>query len=305
MMEARFGMVPGGFPGRDKQEAPADGPARVMKQGDWGAAPDAGMKGFPMTAFSMPGRALPKPSEAELKIEELSRSAVKAENAHKAALEKAVREGEAASRAAHAKGREEGMREGEERADETYRQALEELRGNAAMGLDALSQEKASLFLEFEGQILELFSATVHRVFEGVAKEHADAVLPLLRRAVSALGQVTTITLKVNPADFRTAQDNLDFWLPVEAGMKDVRVLADERIPKGGCFVESDATSVGVQADDLANRIDEELKRIFAAKAQALKGPQADAQSGPEAGAETEAAADGPGSGPATGDEGP
>ncbi len=273
-MESRFGMQANGLPGRDKRELPADGPARVMKQGDWEAAPDAGMKGFPMTAFSMPGRALPKPNESEVKIEELSRNALKAEQAHKLALQKAVKDGEAAAQSARARGREEGMREGEKQAWDNYLAALEELRGNAAMGLNALSQEKASLFLEFEGQILELFSATVHRVFEGVAKDHADAVLPLLRRAVTALGQVTTVTLKINPADFRIVQDNQDFWLPVDAGTKDVRVVSDERIPKGGCFVESDSTSVGLQADELANRIDEELKRVFAAKVQALKGPE-------------------------------
>jgi flagellar biosynthesis/type III secretory pathway protein FliH len=266
-------MQAGGLPGRDKQEAPPDGPARVVKQGDWGAVADTGMKGFPMTAFSMPGRAMPKPSESDIKVEEMNRQARKAEQAHKQALEKAVRAGEDAAKAAEARGREEGLREGETRSWGKYMEALEELRGNSAMALDALSREKAALFLEFEGQILELFSASVHRVFEGLAQDHAEAVLPLLRKAVSALGQVTTITLKVNPADFKTVQENQDFWLPVDAGMKDIRVVADERIVKGGCFVESDSTSVGMQADELANRIDEELKRIFAAKAQAIKGP--------------------------------
>ncbi|MEO7425817.1 MAG: FliH/SctL family protein [Fibrobacteria bacterium] len=280
-MESRFGMQAGGLSGRDKQDAPPDGPARVVKQGDWGAVSDTGMKGFPMTAFSMPGRAMPKPSESDLKVEELGRQARKAEQAHKQALEKAVRAGEDAAKAAEARGREEGLREGEKRSWEKYMEALEELRGNSAMALDALSREKASLFLEFEGQILELFSASVHRVFEGLAQDHAEAVLPLLRKAVSALGQVTTITLKVNPADFKTVQENQDFWLPVDAGMKDIRVVSDERIAKGGCFVESDSTSVGIQADALANRIDEELKRIFAAKAQAIKGPDSVGDEGP------------------------
>lgn len=280
-MEARFGMQAGGLSGRDKQDAPADGPARVMKPGDWGAVADTGMKGFPMTAFSMPGRAMPKPSESEIKVEELGRQARKADQAHKQALEKAVRAGEEAASAAQARGREDGLLEGEKRSWERYSQALEEMRGNAAMALDALSREKAALFLEFEGQILELFSASVHRVFDGLAQDHAEAVLPLLRKAVSALGQVTTITLKVNPADFQTVQENQDFWLPVDAGMKDIRVVSDERIAKGGCFVESDSTSVGMQADDLANRIDEELKRIFAAKAQAIKGPETIGDEGP------------------------
>jgi flagellar assembly protein FliH len=272
-VETRFGINAGGLR-RDKQELPADGPARVVKPGDWGAVADAGMKGFPMTAFSMPGRAQPKPNPAEVKIAELAKEARKADEAHKQALQKALGDGEAAAKAAMARGREEGMREGENRAWAKYQKELETLRSNASVALDVLQQEKAMVFLEFEGQVLELLSASIHRVFDGVAKEHSEAVLPLLKKAVTALGQVSNMTLKVNPADFRTSQDNQDFWLPVDAALKDIRIVSDERIPKGGCFVESDSTSVGLQADELADRIDDELKRIFTAKAQALKGPE-------------------------------
>jgi flagellar biosynthesis/type III secretory pathway protein FliH len=273
-VESRFGINPAGLRGKDK-EAPADGPARVVKPGDWGAVPDQAMKGFQMAAFSMPGRAQPKPNPMETKLAELARDARKAEDAHKLALQKVVHDGEAAAKAAQARGREEGLREGEKRAWEKYEKELGVLRNNAAVALDILQQEKAVLFLEFEGQVLELLSASIHRVFGAIANEHAEAVLPMLKKAVAALGQVTVVTLKVNPSDFATAKDNQDFWLPVDAGLKDIRIVSDERIAKGGCFVESDSTSVGLQATELAERIDEELKRIFLAKAQALRGPEA------------------------------
>jgi flagellar biosynthesis/type III secretory pathway protein FliH len=278
-VEQRFGIDALGGKGKGKgKDAPADGPARVVKQGDWGAVPDQGMKGFPLAAFNMPGRAMPKPDENQVKLAAMARDAAKAADAHKKALEKAAKDAEAAAKAAMARGRE---------------QELQALRNNASVALDVLQQEKASLFLEFEGQILELLSASIHRVFDGIAAEHTEAVLPLLKKAVAALGQVTTVTLKVNPADFATAKDNQDFWLPVDAALKDIRIVSDERISRGGCFVESDSTSVGLQASEIADRIDEELKRIFTAKAQALRGT--DALPRPEAGPGTEAvdAADG------------
>lgn len=256
-------------------DSPADGPARVMKGRDWGAVADAGMKGFQMEAIAMPGRAQPKPTVEQSRIAQLETSLRKAEDAHKAALAKAKSDGAAAAIAAQARGREAGLREGEQQAMDAYRKSLEELRRNAFEGLDVLSQEKAALFLEFEGQALELVSAAVHRVFEGFAKDQAEAVLPLLRKAIAALGQATSIVLKVNPGDFKTVAGNREFWLPLDASEKDVRVVCDERISKGGCFVESDSTSVSMQADELADRIDEELKRVFAAKAQSLKASAA------------------------------
>ena len=272
-MQAKFGMGAKGLRGRG-DEGPADGPARVVKGADWGAVAETAMKGFQMDSLAMPGRAAPKPTAEQSQVAKLEKELRKAEDNHKSALQKAKADGEAAAHAAQARGREDGMREGEKKAWERYLKSLDELRGNASVALDVLSQEKAGLFLEFEGQTLELVSAAIHRVFEGFAKNEADAVLPLLRKAIAALGQAAAITLKVNPADFKTAQDNKDFWLPVEAGQKDVRVIADDRIARGGCFVESDSTSVGLQADEMADRIDEELKRVFATKAQALRGPE-------------------------------
>jgi flagellar assembly protein FliH len=272
-------------PKKPGEADPADGPARVMKGSDWGAVAETALRGFQMEAIAMPGRPAPKPTPEQSKSAQLEKEIRRLQDAHKAALAKAKAEGESAALAAQARGREEGLREGEKKAMERYQQSLDELRRNASVALDVLSQEKAGLFLEFEGQALELVSSVIHRVFEGFAKHEAEAVLPLLRKAMAALGQANSIVLKVNPADFRTAGDNRDFWLPVDAGEKDVRVIADERIPQGGCFVESDSTSVGLQADELADRIDEELKRVFAAKAQALRaeGPVGGAPDGPEA----------------------
>jgi flagellar biosynthesis/type III secretory pathway protein FliH len=265
------------------EPGPADGPARVMKGSDWGAVAEAGLRGFQMEALAMPGRTAPKPTPEQTRSAQLEKELRKSEADRKAALAKAKADGEASALAAHARGREEGLREGEKKALERYEKSLEELRRNSAVALDVLSREKAALFLEFEGQALELVSAAIHRVFEGFAAREAEAVLPLVRKALGALGQANSITLKVNPADFKTVTGNRDFWLPIEAGGKDVRVLADERIARGGCYVESDSTSVGMRADELAERIDEELKRVFAAKAQALKPdalPGADAVDG-------------------------
>jgi flagellar biosynthesis/type III secretory pathway protein FliH len=258
-------------PGSPGEPGPADGPARVMKGSDWGAVAEAGLRGFQMEALAMPGRTAPKPTAEQTRSVKLEKELRNSEAERKASLAKAKAEGEAAALAAHARGREEGLREGEKKAMERYEKSLDELRRNAAVSLDVLSREKAALFLEFEGQALELVSAAIHRVFEGFAAREAEAVLPLIRKAMAALGQANSITLKINPADFKTATGNRDFWLPIEAGGKDVRVLADERIAQGGCYVESDSTSVGMRADELAERIDEELKRVFAAKAQALK----------------------------------
>lgn len=260
------------------EEGPADGPGRVVKPGDWGAVADTAMKGFQMEAFAVPGRVQPKASPAEEKIVELTRAQQRAEAAHKQETEKAARKAEADAKAAAAKAREEGLVEGEKKAWERYQLALEELQRNAGNVLATLSAEKAALFLSFEGQAAEFAALCVRKVFENMADGPLDAVLPLLKKAVAALGDANTVTLKVHPADFRTVEENKAFWLPVDAGIKDLRIVPDARIDQGGCLVECDSSSVEMRASELADRIDEEMKKVFEAKVRALQGPDAGAE---------------------------
>ena len=86
------------------------------------------------------------------------------------------------------------------------------------------------------------------------------------------------MTLKVNPDDFKTSIRKTGIsGCPSNASQKDVRVVADERIDPGGCFVETDSTSVSAHAHEMAERIDEELKKVFAAKVSPCALSRADA----------------------------
>lgn len=269
-------------PGPKGPEQPApDGPARVVKPGDWGAVSDGALRGFTLSAFAVPGRAAPKPDPAESRVAELERKLKRAEEAHREALQRAAQEGEARAAAAERKGREEGRKEGERAAGERYAKSVEELRKGIRGVLEALSREKAALFLGYEGEAVALSASAIKRVFEGLADGHAESVLPLLRKAVAALGEVAAFTLKINPADFRVIDDNRPFWLPVEAGLKDIRIVPDARVPRGGCLVESDATSIEMRAAELGERIGEALAQVFEAKARAAAGEPAPLEPAP------------------------
>src|SRR3954471_14116483 len=89
--------------GKGEDKAPADGPARVVKSGDWGGVPDQSMKGFAMESFAVPGRVQHKANAAEARILEMAKEARKAEDAHKKALQKSAQDSQASVQAAFAK----------------------------------------------------------------------------------------------------------------------------------------------------------------------------------------------------------
>jgi flagellar biosynthesis/type III secretory pathway protein FliH len=236
------------------------------------------MKGFTLNAFSVPGRAAPKPDPAEARIADLERKLKRAEDASKEALKKAAQEAERRAAEAEAKGREEGRKEGEKTAGDKYAKSIDELRRGIRGMLEALSREKAALFLGFEGEAVALAATAVKRVFEGIAEEEAQAVLPLLRKAVAALGEASSIHIRVNPADLQVLNENRSFWVPLESALKDMRILQDDRIPKGSCLVESDSTSIEMKASDLGERMGEALAQVFEAKSRALRGGEPGAE---------------------------
>lgn len=267
----------------------------MVKSGDWNAAPDASLRGFTMAAFTVPGRAAPKLDPKEARLAEMELKLKRAETAHREALRKAAQESDERAAAAERAGREEGRKEGEKAAGERYAKSVEELRKGVRGVLETLSREKAALFLGYEGEAVALSAAAIKRVFEGMADTHAEAVLPLLRRAVAALGEASAITLRINPADFQVIDENRSFWIPLEAGLKDMRIVPDGRIPKGSCLVESDATSIEMRASDLGERIGEAFAQVFEAKSKTLTGGSPEGNPGGSTPASAAAAAETPG----------
>lgn len=163
-------------------------------------------------------------------------------------------------REAFAKGFAQGERAGREAASQRAEAMVQRLTET----LSELTQLRAQLIHQTERQMVELALAVARRVVHREVSIDPDLLVAMARVALERLGEAGQITVRLNPDDFQMVGAERT------AGMNGshVAVVADARIPRGGCRVESE---MGI----LDAGIDAQIHEI----AQALLG-RADAAAG-------------------------
>jgi flagellar biosynthesis/type III secretory pathway protein FliH len=255
--------------GARREKKPADGAGRVLRAEDWSASPRKGMAAFSYTSFNVPGRAGNETAEEDGKsaalIARLKQGEEKALQAL-AAERKARAEAEILR---HAEGMELGRQEGEAAARAHFEKELQELQAGVESVLQTVAQEKSAAFLEFESQAAGILSFALRRVIGSLADGLPEAVLPLIQEALRSLGKSASILVKVHPGDHQVASENRSFWQHLDVD-GDVRCVADERVPKGGCVVVADSTTARIDLNALGGRLADAVETACAERRRAL-----------------------------------
>jgi flagellar assembly protein FliH len=129
--------------------------------------------------------------------------------------------------------------------------------------LEQLTTLRNTMIHRTERQMVQLALAIAHRIVQREVSLDRDLVVAMARVALDRLGETARVTVRMNPDDFAvTAQARA-----AQLAGSNVSVVADARIGRGGCRVESD---LGV----MDAGVEEQLREV----ARALLGDMAQAE---------------------------
>lgn len=149
-------------------------------------------------------------------------AAVRAASANAAAIE----------RDAFAKGFAAGERAGLEAAGQRGEAMLTRLTET----LEQLATLRNTMIHRTERQMVQLALAIAHRIIQREVSLDRDLVVAVARVALDRLGETARVTVRMNPDDFAvTARARA-----AQLAGSNVSIVADARIGRGGCRVESD-----------------------------------------------------------------
>lgn len=138
----------------------------------------------------------------------------------------------AIERDAFAKGFAAGERAGLEAAGQRGEAMLTRLTDT----LEQLASLRNTMIHRTERQMVQLALAIAHRIIQREVSLDRDLVVAMARVALDRLGETARVTVRMNPDDFAvTAQARA-----AQLAGSNVSVVADARIGRGGCRVESD-----------------------------------------------------------------
>jgi len=147
----------------------------------------------------------------------------------------------AVERDAFAKGFAQGERAGAEAAGKRGEVMLRRLTET----LDELTSLRAQMIHQTEHQMVQLALAVARRVVHREISLDRDLLVAMARVALDRLGESAQVTVRLSPEDFEaTAASRASHWTGTN-----VTVVADSRVSRGGCRIESDLGVLDAGAD--------------------------------------------------------
>ena len=147
----------------------------------------------------------------------------------------------ALERDAFSKGFAQGERAGAEAAGKRGEVVLRRLTET----LDELTRLREQMIHQTERQMVQLALAIARRIVQREISLDQDLLVAMARVALDRLGESAHVTVRLNPEDYHaTAAARAAEWTGTQ-----VSVVADARVSRGGCRVESDFGEMEAGAD--------------------------------------------------------
>jgi flagellar assembly protein FliH len=226
----------------------------------------AAMSGFKVADFQMNPKATMESLEDHLKVEianlqsqiatlrgETENLKKKTEQEAKNARDKGLQEGKAL-----------GTEEGEKKALEKWNAELAALRATATQTFESMAAQQKENFEKIEKATAEIAIAIAKRIFCEEAAKNPNIIAKVMKETFTFLGQEERLKVRVNPMDINSVKETESFWKPVMSSVKNIELLPDGAIEKGGCLLESEnGSSVDMRVQTVFGHIEESVKQIY------------------------------------------
>lgn len=166
-------------------------------------------------------------------------------------LEDAMAESERIRKRAKAEGYKQGRDEGFAEIRAAYAEALE----SANSAAEAIVANADALVGGCEREVAQLAVAVAEKLIRKNLGEDPEAVLSMVREAVRRTEGSRTVVMRVSPEDLELVAKAHDELIGLSPDLRELRIVEDPRIERGGCVLEMEVGSVDA-------RIDQQLREV-------------------------------------------
>ena len=167
----------------------------------------------------------------------------------RALIEDAAGRADTIAQDARKRGHDDGFHAGRAAADAEMNDMLVTMRGL----LEMARVERHKLIEEAEPELVRLALGIAERVLHQQVALDRGVVVEMAKTAIARLIERDTVTVRVNPADLERMRDHRDELMAI-GDIRNMRLLEDKRVDRGGVVVETDAGTIdariGTQLDE-------------------------------------------------------
>ena len=168
-----------------------------------------------------------------------------------------------AERTGYEAGWAQGYLEGKAAAEAAVQAEDERFRADYRDELDfllrALAEETRELWLNAEPQIVAFAVEIARKVVKDETAVNPDIVVDLVRNALRRVVDSETLRIRVNAADLDTVRNARSDIVAVIDGVRNVEIVEDRRVARGGCVVETASGTIDANIETQFRMIEETL----------------------------------------------
>lgn len=157
----------------------------------------------------------------------------------KALIEEALSHAGEIAQNAHAEGFQSGHDAGRQTAEQEMNEMLITMRGL----VDMARAERHKIIETAEPEIVKLAMGIAEKILHQSVTVDRNAVIAMCKAAMARLLEREIVTVRVNPADLERMQEHRDELLAL-GDVKNMRVIEDQRVDRGGVMLETEAGAV-------------------------------------------------------------
>ena len=146
----------------------------------------------------------------------------------------------------------EGFAAGREAADREMNDMLATMRGL----LEMAHAERHKIMESAEPELVRLALGIAERVLHQQVALDRGVVVEMAKTAIARLIERDTVTVRVNPADLERMREHRDELVAI-GDIRNLRVIEDARVDRGGVIVETDAGTIDAR---ISTQLDEARK---------------------------------------------
>ncbi len=151
---------------------------------------------------------------------------------------------------------ENGFRQGEKAGMEIADKKVTALMRSYAEAILALGRQRAMLYAQVERQVVKLALETAKKIVHREIQVDREIIQTLVKVALSHVAEKSAVTVHLHPIDYNYILDHrAELTGDSEGGGREVVLLADKSIQRGGCLVETECGNIDA-------RIEEEFREL-------------------------------------------
>ena len=198
-------------------------------------------------------------AEAEQKGREKAQKIIEhAQDEAKKLIDQAKIYGESAKQESQREGFKLGKEEGYKAALEEFVKYMDEAKNL----LTQLVREREQVLNSAEPELARLSVSIAEKIIGEEMQVNKDTVLNIVKSAMQKVKSSEEVTLKVNPDDLDYVNENKEVFSRLVEGLKNLEVISDPRVDRGGCMIETNLGSADARVSTQLEAIELAFKSV-------------------------------------------